>query len=122
MHDLIGGFSKKTPEMPALVAMYCEESPSGDPTIEGFTMKWPTGESLYCPPGSTLFYQSCQALDLVSPEVADRARRMRCACKGGFDRVKVGQYPKMSDTFLTALEPPEVRIILSRRQLSYLMC
>jgi len=71
-------------------------------------MTWETGESMYCPPGSTLFYQTGRALALASPEVASRARRMRCVYKGGFDRVRVDQYPRMSDTFLTALEAPKV--------------
>ena len=109
-HD--GAFSAKSPIIPALVSMYCEEAPIDDSSIEGFTMKWETGESMYCPPGSTLFYQTGRALALASPEVASRARRMRCVYTGGFDRVREGQYPCMSDTFLTALEAPKVCIEL----------
>ena len=104
-HD--GGFSASAPPPPALVAMMCEETPpptTGVPT----TLKWEDGTTLECPPGSTLFYSTRVAMELATPEVAARARMMRCVYKEGFGRVREGEYPRMSKTMLTPLSKPSV--------------
>ena len=102
-HD--GAFSSKSRQVPALVVMYCEEAPGrGEGGMEGTTMRcWQDGESFYCPPGSTLFFKTGRALELADPELARRARRMTCVYTGGFDRVKVGEYPIMC---VAAASPP----------------
>ena len=103
-HD--GGFGERAPP-PALVAMMCEETPpptTGVPT----TLKWEDGTTLECPPGSTLFYSTRVAMELATPEVAARARMMRCVYKEGFGRVREGEYPRMSKTMLTPLSKPSV--------------
>lgn len=80
-HD--GAFSAKSRQVPALVCMYCEEAPEANGNMHGTTMRcWGEGESFYCPPGSTLFFRPGKALELASPELARRARRMHCVYTG----------------------------------------
>ena len=107
-HD--GAFNTTTREIPFLVVMYCEETPTPGAEkdgMQGTTMRcWGDDKTLYCPPGSTLFYRTSRAMHLASPKMARRARRMRCVYIGGFDRVKEHEYPIMSPTYLTAMQPP----------------
>ena len=109
-HD--GAFSARSPVVPALVSMSCFEAPAPE-EADGSTVPaelvWNDNEKLTLPPGSTLFYSTRKALEFATEEDAARARKMICVYKGGFDRVREGQYPKMSNTWLTALEPPKVR-------------
>ena len=67
-----------------------------------------TGETLECPAASTLFYLTRRAMldGGAPPGLAERARRVRCVYTEGFGRVRQGQYPRMSPSYLTALEPP----------------
>ena len=114
-HD--GAFSARSPVVPALVSMSCFEAPTPEEEVDGSIvpaeLMWNEKEKLTLPPGSTLFYSTRKALELAKPEDVARARKMICVYKGGFDRVRVGQYPKMSNTWLTALEPPKVRCFVS---------
>lgn len=83
-HD--GGFSASAPPPPALVAMYCEEAPSVG--------------------GGTRFFSTRLVMELAPPDVAARARRMRCRYTRGFGRVSAGEYPVMSCSHLTPTAPP----------------
>lgn len=117
-HD--GGFSASAPPPPALVAMHSEEAPTveggGTPTTLDYTdARTAVRTQLLCPPGATLFYSTRKALQLSSPEMVARARRLRCCYSEGFGRVQIGEYPRLSDSFLTPLNPPpEARSIEQR--------
>ena len=86
-HD--GGFSATTPPPPAIVSMYCERCPRrggsvlrlGGPSDEG---------SVPFSPGATLFYSTRLALQMASPDLAARARRMTVVYGArGFAKIQV---------------------------------
>ena len=104
-HD--GAFSARCSSVPQLVSMYCEESTIQHPKGSTTMRCWDSGEELVCPAASTLFYLTGRALAQPgAEETIGRARRMRCVYRDGFGRVRQGQYPRMSASYLTALEPP----------------
>jgi len=106
-HD--GGFSSSAPQPPALVSMYCEEAPSKG-TPPAFLWHPPTATHLDCPPGATMFFSTRVALQLAPVDVAARARCLRCCYKEGFGRIRIGEYPILSESFLTPLHPPSAPI------------
>ena len=87
---------------------YCEESAIAQPAAATVRSSSETGETLECPAASTLFYLTRRAMldGGAPPGLAERARRVRCVYTEGFGRVRQGQYPRMSPSYLTALEPP----------------
>eukprot|EP00931_Biecheleriopsis_adriatica_P074309 TRINITY_DN48397_c0_g1_i1.p1 TRINITY_DN48397_c0_g1~~TRINITY_DN48397_c0_g1_i1.p1 ORF type:complete len:423 (+),score=40.13 TRINITY_DN48397_c0_g1_i1:158-1426(+) len=93
-HD--GGFSVNSPPPPALVAMYCEETP----TQGGSTLKWGDNSELRYAPGATLFYSTRVALQVATVAVVKRARAMTCCYREGFGQVQRDVYPIMSSTGL----------------------
>eukprot|EP00037_Helgoeca_nana_P022242 m.226496 g.226496 ORF g.226496 m.226496 type:complete len:495 (-) comp25932_c0_seq1:700-2184(-) len=99
-----GGFSGESPPPPALVAMYCEETP----TEGAATLQWPTEESLPYAPGATLFFSTRTALELADPMVVERARNMTCVYRAGFGRVVDEEYPIMSPSGIVSESPAPI--------------
>lgn len=97
-HD--GSFSASGPPPPAIVQMYCEESP--EPACGGSTLRlWSsTAEGLPYAAGATLFFSTRLSLSLADPATVERARRMTCCYRHGFGQVHESVYPLMRESCL----------------------
>eukprot|EP00746_Dinoflagellata_sp_MGD_P150604 gnl/MRDRNA2_/MRDRNA2_82437_c0_seq2.p1 gnl/MRDRNA2_/MRDRNA2_82437_c0~~gnl/MRDRNA2_/MRDRNA2_82437_c0_seq2.p1 ORF type:complete len:268 (+),score=36.04 gnl/MRDRNA2_/MRDRNA2_82437_c0_seq2:50-805(+) len=88
---------------PAIVAMYCEETPSRGSSI----LKWENGAELPYASGATLFYSTRLAVSLATSATMQRARLMTCVYRDGFGQVKPGVYPLMKSNYLVPMHPSE---------------
>ena len=107
--------------------MACEEAPATTADTPRIALAFDeeienqTGDSrgrrpltLECAAGATLFYSTRLAMALAPPQMAARARRLRCVYREGFGRVVEGEYPRLTKTMLTPCARPPAGFMTAR--------